>query len=546
MVAHARSTARVENVSGIINEIMSFRWPIPVVIFAACSMFAQTQQSPVPVRCTVVNAVTHQPVAGAEVTLTDLSGATTAVQTNSAGMAETQVLARTGPLLATAKHDAYVPIRYDSYYPFEGAQLVRTAGDKASACVLRLKPRGALAGVVTSPQKLPLKGITVTALWRTYQSGKATYIFAAETHSAADGTFRLPQLLPGLYILRAAPEKRVHTGEERIRATFFPFAADASSATPIRLPAGTSVDNITFEMQSTTPVSVTFRITSTTRRLLNDEVTIMRGINDFSRMFYPADCCATLRVIDERLSLPDVPSGTYTFKITANVDGKEEEGFVSVTLGTKPNPVVDVALTRPQQLVAKAVRKGSERTPHLQLMVVLMPLDQMINRVVGAQTNSADLLVFEELKPGAYEVGISGMKSDEYAEIWVNGQLVPGDILEIPPSVLPSVEIRIREGAGSVEVVAEDCEVCIGTTLVIFPGTPGPARTIKGTDYGCRFTMKGLRPGEYEVALVRDMEQGEAADTLFRSKLSDVKKIEIGGSQQLRMTTRVQNVAHDY
>jgi hypothetical protein len=273
----------------------------------------------------------------------------------------------------------------------------------------------------------------------------------------------------------------------------------------------------------------------------------MRGINDFTKLLYTSDCCVRQRLTDERITLPAVPAGTYTFKLIVKVDGQEQEGYTTLTLGTRPSEFVDVVLTPPQRLACKLVRNADLDKPRRQLTVVLLPVNDMTNRTQAGPTDAADNVVFDEMKPGAYRWGIHGLNEDQYAELRVNGQLVPGNFVEIPPGAPPALEFRVLEGAASIRVQAEDADFCVDTSLVVLAAEPSQTPVAaKGAAFGCEFVASGLRPGEYDIALVRLMEQGEESDPLFRSRLAGLKRVRLERSERARMSASIQTATHEF
>lgn len=503
--------------------------------------------SAIEIVCRVTDPMTYSPVPGAEVTLTDRSGQDTVARSGPNGVVIFHVFGP-GPFLATALHDDFVPVRTGGYYPFEGAQVIRGDGQaRAPACRIELKPRSSLAGTVIDPDDQPLRNAKVTALWRTYQAGSPTYMHAAETRAGPDGAFEFARLLPGIYLLRAEPGPDTPKDRPpRMRTTYFALASDAPSASRIRLPAGATMAGIRLQMLVGQPASVTFQVTSPSKRSLNEEITVMRGINDFSMLSYPRDCCSKQRMADGRVVLREVPAGTYTFRLIANIDGQEQEGYTTLTVGDKASDYAEITITPAQRLTAKVVRPANHDGSRRQLTVLLTPVDDTINRMQSGQTDKNDVVRFEKLPAGKYRWGIVRLEDNEYAELWINGQAASSDVVEVPPTP-PALEFRILDNGASIHVDAGGRDFCPDVSLVAFPTNGAKsALTAKAPDYGCGFDLKGVSPGEYDLALVRSMEQGEEADPLFRSRLSSLKRISLDPSAHAQVKMEIQTVGHDF
>jgi hypothetical protein len=498
-------------------------------------------EKPVEITCRVVDSIHYSRISGVEVTLRTASGESESGKTGSTGYV-TLHPPSTGPWLATASHDDFVPIRDDAFYPFEGAQLIRAAKeDESPRCNLTLKPKSSLAGVILDRDNAPVTNVIVTALWRNFQSGESSYMFAAETRSANDGSFQLPKLLPGLYVLRADPP---HEGKDKskFRTTYFASAEDVQSASPIRLPAGAQIGGYRFRLENAAAVDLTLRISSTTGIAPDQEVTVMRGTNDFSRVSYSEDCCSTQKLADGRLLLRNVPAGTYTFLISAVVDGVKQEGRVTLSIGNHPTVISDVVLAPLQTIDAKLIRKN--RKPPLTF--ILLYLRDMTIGVHAAQVDGSDNVKFEDVAPGMYRLTVAGLSDSEYLESFVDGEPEPAGVIEIPAGPV-ALEFHVSGDGGSLEVVADPDASCVDASLLVFrEGVAQAVASARAAKYRCKFEAKGLQAGEYSIALVRPLEQGEASDPTLRSRLKDLVTVKIAPGQHVQTTAIIQTVAHEF
>jgi hypothetical protein len=503
---------------------------------------------PPEIRCRVTDSVHASGIAGAEVTFTATSGETEVAVTQAGGYVTVRP-PQPGPWLATATQDAFVPIRYDGFYPFDGAQLVGLPkDDQPSRCELILKPRSALSGVIMDTEDSPVKDVTVTALWRTLQKGEPTFMFAAEAKSARDGSFLLPRLLPGVYVLRADPP---HEGKAkpRFRTTYFPSVGDEYLASPIRLSVGTNGAGYRLRMEKAAFVDVIFHVTSSTVVAPDHEVFVKRGINDFSQISYSEDCCSRQKLVDGQLLLHSVPAGTYTFLVSAMVDRMEQEGRVTLPIGDHPETISDVVLTPLQEITAKLIRKQDTGKPKPTMTFILVPLRDITLGVHVGQSDTNDLVKFSKVRVGLYRLEVAGLTESQHLEVIVAGQPIPergGINITFGPVPL---EFRVLENAGSLEVLADPnrADACIDTSLFIFGEGAAPAvYARRAARYSCKFEAVGLPPGGYSIALVRPVVQGEEFDPALRSRLQDLLAIKIDPNQKLRTTLKVQTIDHEF
>jgi len=154
--------------------------------------------SSVRIDCRVTDALHHEPVAGASVSLVDLTGKIQglAATTDAAGVATFRLDRRGGPFIATARHDGYVPVGSDGYYPFQGAPVIRAGREDTDACSISLRRMGGISGSVTNPDGAPVAGVEVSVLRRGYRPTGPAYTFAGSERTGVDGTYSVAGLLP--------------------------------------------------------------------------------------------------------------------------------------------------------------------------------------------------------------------------------------------------------------------------------------------------------------------------------------------------------------
>ena len=123
----------------------------------------------------------------------------------------------------------------------EGETLGRvklTSGQKLTGVAFKLIRAAIITGRILNEGGDPVAGLRVTAGRRVY-SPKGAVLRGRNVTSAADGTFSIDALLPGVYYLSVFSEAG-QNGEAYI-ATYYPSAADPSDATAISLAAGAMV-----------------------------------------------------------------------------------------------------------------------------------------------------------------------------------------------------------------------------------------------------------------------------------------------------------------
>jgi Carboxypeptidase regulatory-like domain len=187
-----------------------------------------------------------------------------------------------GPYLPQFKRQGYYPppsMNPPGTEIGNGAAIAVTEGTHIRGVALTLVPAARLAGVVTNDEGVPLKGVIVEALLRSYEKwGEPvlTSLGQPSLHAVQTddrGAYEFPALEAGQYYLRGGYQSgelltkvereniaKAPSSESYIR-TYYPGTPDALAAAPLRLVPGTSV-TIDFSLKSATVYSVSGKVTN--------------------------------------------------------------------------------------------------------------------------------------------------------------------------------------------------------------------------------------------------------------------------------------------
>jgi hypothetical protein len=257
---------------------------------------------------------------------------------------------------------------------------------------------------------------------------------------------------------------------------------------------------------------------------------------------YSEECCSTQKLADGRLLLRNVPAGTYTFLVSAVVEGVKQEGRATLSIGDQPAAIADIVVAPLQTINAKLMRKN--RKPPLTF--ILLYLRDMTIGVHAAQADGSDMVRFEDVAPGMYRLTVAGLSDSEYLEAFVDGEPVAAGAIEIPAGPV-ALEFHVSRDGGSLEVDADPDTSCVDTSLLVFrEGVAQAVTSARAAKYGCKFEAKGLQAGEYSIALARHLEQGEASDPTLRSRLKDLVTVKVEPGQHVRTTATFQTVTHEF
>src|SRR5438094_5802299 len=229
----------------------------------------QTQNAKASIEGYVVRAGTNEPIARARVTVFRTAGPGGAppqpqgppqtiapVTTDSQGHFVLRDL-DPGSYSLTAQRNGFARQAYGERAPGRpGAPLSIVTGQALKDVVFRLVPAGTVSGRVTDATGEPIAGITITIARFTYDpTGKRTFQMVNSARSDDRGEYRMYWITPGRYYVNAGtapttPLFRFPLANEILEPgyvlTWYPGAADESSAVPIELQPGAELSTVDF------------------------------------------------------------------------------------------------------------------------------------------------------------------------------------------------------------------------------------------------------------------------------------------------------------
>lgn len=194
------------------------------------------QHQTYPVRGSVINTVTHEPVARALVTFS--GEATGSMLTDSEGRFEFSSVPA-GRCILQARRPGFFAkgAGQDAYQSFP-------VGPKNEDVTLALEPAGSITGHAVLSTSDPGDGIRVQLMSRTVQEGRARWQLAATKNTNSDGAFRFGNLRPGEYRLSTANSIDPDEGQSQTATrwgfppTWYPEESDNNTTGTLRLGAG--------------------------------------------------------------------------------------------------------------------------------------------------------------------------------------------------------------------------------------------------------------------------------------------------------------------
>ena len=538
------------------NKVRFQRIAAAAFLVLAVPAFAASAAS---VSGVVLNDATNKPIYTAVVTLSTIG---------------------TKPLQAAVSTDASGAFRFDNvppgrYHLWAGnygfqevafgaptpdrypAVLVLGAGEVRQGLELRLRPLGAISGVVLDQNGDPLRNAQIQLLVSSWVRGKKTMVRRNGTNSDGRGEFRIGGVLAGHYYLSANAQfspasetthPEVSLGEVQpelvIVRMWYPNAARMADARPLEVKPGEEIRNVTLEMITTTAASVHGHIEAPEGVTAGIQVHFVpdeeggAGLAGLHMAFSPNGDFFT-----ERLA-----PGHYQV-VTALQGSDEYRGVDEVDLRPGPQDVV-LHMSKGVALAGRLQVPGVTPGDLSQYTVTLLPGEPQWfgRRMLSATPKGDGTFVFPAVTPGVWDIGVHPIPKGGYVKSMTLGdQDVLTAEMNIGPSTSAPLNIVVSGRGGVIAGVVKMPEDPIADlagrsspAILLSPaGRFGDVESfvmVKPAEEGGRYEIRGITPGSYRIFAFDRLEQGAAHDPDFRARVEPLgKAVEIHEGEQISL-----------
>ncbi len=492
---------------------------------------------------TVVSATTGEPLKKARVSLRPIgqqNGAAYGTTTDGAGHFLVDDV-DPGRYSFSASRNLYVSQQYSPQGAKRGTTLTLEKGQKLKQIVFKLTPQGVVAGRILDEDGEPLANVSIQCMTFGYARGKRQLMGQDETSTNDLGEFRFHGLRPGKYVLSATyrpPDmfmglqertvgspQAVQAPEEGYAVTYYPGTTAADSAQQLDVTAGAQISGLTMTLARVRTVRV--------KGHLNLEVAIGKGPRrNANVVLMPRDNSgfmmprAMSRQIDAQgnFQLRGVAPGSYVLRADFVDNGARYSARLPLEVGNANVEGLELNLQPPLEIQGhvKIEENGDLKGAAINVMLRPKTSGPMMG---GGGAQLKDDLSFKigNLSADPYEVNVGGLPEGFYLKSVRLGQL---DITETGADfsqggAAGDLTIVINPNGGQIEGSVQNSkgEAAIGATVTLIPDAGHQSLTwlykTASTDQNGRFTVKGVRPGEYKIYAWEEVEQGAYMDPDF-------------------------------
>jgi protocatechuate 3,4-dioxygenase beta subunit len=397
-----------------------------------------------------------------------------------------------------------------------GTALTLTAGQKLAGLEFKLTPQAVISGKVLDEDGEPLTRVSVQVLRKSSYAGRSVGMMGASTNDI--GEFRLANLGPGTYVIRADYRRMMFAGAVRSQAadedgvqdyvpTYYPGTTEADAAVPITVAAGQEVPGVTLRMQKARVYRVRGKVLgvgSDPSSRIQVSLVPQRRSGVMGMVFGGGG--GAVRP-DGTFELASVQPGSYQLTAMRFDTGRPQAvGRVPVTVTDRNLDGLIIQAGNPLQITGRLTIEGDEK-PALQGSVVLQPAEGMSFGSSPGRIDAGGAFKIENVSRDKYYVSVFGLAEGLYVKrVNAAGRDVLESGLDLSQSdSAPPLEIVLSSKAAAVDgLVLQDGKPFPGAAVTLLPDPVQPERLrwtqrTATTDQSGRFTLMGISPGEYRL-----------------------------------------------
>jgi hypothetical protein len=498
--------------------------------------------APVPgngsVRGTVVSSVTGNPLHRVQVTLSGGTQPILPAVTDTRGEFEIPNVPA-GVYTVTARRSGYLTTQYGQRGNERGRPVSVGPGEVVRRIDFSLVRGAVIAGTISDDVGIEYPGVRVDALEFRYMRGRRIPVTAATTTTNDLGQFRLSNLSPGSYLIRASTmdtwTNNEGTNSYAFVPTYYPGVNTLSESETITVAASQEQASLNFALRPGRTARIIGSYEAGNTAISGQSISLSLTARTLGNAIFSNAAAGSTRTDqDGAFEFRNLAPGEYT----VSTGGDKDRGTVTVILSEGDERAVVIG-PRQQTLVTGNVRVESDQPPRFaltRLRVVTIAADpDYIPPFTFAPTTSnvaadgtfryADLV-------GAYLFRIEGLPDD-----WVlSGVTMSGnDLADVPLDLGPGrparapLQLTITNNAATLtgKVADDEDRPAPDATILVFAADASrwtaASRFIKiaRPRSDGQFTVSGLIPGRYLAVARPSIAEGQWEDPVFLKSLVD-------------------------
>ena len=405
------------------------------------------------------------------------------------------------------------------------------AGENRTGVNFRLPPFSSISGIILDEAGDPLPGAQIQIMTPGLQRRKRTLIQGPGTATDMEGRYRIPNVMPGKYIVMAQMQQPVIKGQAEVSAgqmqeprmygaQYFPGTGSAEAATSISVEPGREVEQINFRLPPEGPAAtLQGRVAIAPGLSTTNHIQIMIVGSGFGQRFMTSTGAAPP---DFAFTMGNLRQDKYLVIARTSSEGKQYSGSQEVDLRGQSAPSVTLTLELGIDLSGKVTVEGPDAAKYSAEYVSLNagdPLAQYSGRSLRASVKKDGTFTIRSVLPGVWDIDAGPIPPGGYLKsMHLGTQDVLTEEMVITAKTTAPLNIVVSTQAAAVEGdVTKGKGESVKSAVLLAP--EGKFRDVTSfyrvaaSDEKGHYEMKGLTPGKYRLYTMEEFDPAYIQDS---------------------------------
>ncbi|HLY20780.1 MAG TPA: carboxypeptidase regulatory-like domain-containing protein [Bryobacteraceae bacterium] len=487
----------------------------------------------------VLNSATGEPVRKARVALFELSGKPQSKRrqwddggglTDAAGRFEFTGLAPGKYRLVAAREGFATPDQHS------GLDIVLAADQEKRDAVLRLDPLGVITGRILDEDGDPIRQIEVQMM--SYQYTAAGRQLSARASATSDdrGEYRLYDVKPGKYYLKAGTMGMMNGSRDAYAASYYPGTPDAAAASAIEVSPGQVLQGIDVTLHAT-------RLAVIRGRVINPGSEMSVGLTMVQEGGGSGTVTTSIDDAKGKFELRGVSPGSYTVIAHGAIAGQPCSAHLPVQVGGADLEGIELRLLPPMDVSGQLRVEGKTAAKTPRLHVILEGEGRRAQSRPGEGREDGPF-VFQGLEPGLYQVSVNA-PPDLYLKVvrWSDRDITQTGLDLTQGAAGGELVVVMSANGGQIAGVVEGEQSALppGAVVALVPDAAHKKTATKLEPVGRdgHFRIQAIAPGTYKLFAFEDADPNQVMydPDFLRPFESQGQSIEIaeGGKESVQL-----------
>jgi hypothetical protein len=520
------------------------RWHAPLLLPLLLTASVAAQEPPTTTErpettCTVSGVVVRNidgtPLKGATVLMVSDENQQNAITTSTGADGHFELRnIPAGRYQLSVRHDGYVAMQYGQKRNGDpGSTLTLRPGQKLAELIFKLGKTGVVTGHVFDEDGEPMLGIRVSALREAFDEGKIHFETNADCESNDLGEFRLYELNPGRYLVRATPERwNPMGGSTRFIATdknldgrayariYYPGVASWGKATVITVKSGDEISSIDIILKKVAVYKIRGKIVDPSSKVKGGRTFLVSALRRGEETDWDTQGMAAMSAADGSFEIAGAPSANYTVTVGffSRSDGSSHGARQDVNVTNADVEGAELLVGEYENISGRVIWEGA---PKLEGPPLIVHAESMENLPVHASgpVDDKNQFVLKGVPEGEFRVKLFGVSKDCYIkELRYDERVLPDTRIRVGKDSVGRLEITLSSRGAHIKgvVVNENNLPAFSAWVVAIPEKKVVrASYFTDTDQYGQFDIPGLPPGSYRLFSWAGIHRGVWEDPEF-------------------------------